>query len=449
MSFAAPLWLAVAGMVAAGLVIAHLISTSVPQRDPFPTARFVPQGAPLTVLRTQRLTDVVLLLLRLLAIAMLGLALAGAQVSRDAPTRVVLADVSRAVASASEVSDSVRALGDVPMLFAYDSVAHRVDIDSLTQLATRESVTSKASLSAALVAAHRSLSAITEGRTETELVIVSPLAREQVDSATASLVALWEGPVRVVRVAAAGSRSMDTAGDEPSALGLRPAAVEIRAVGDDPVGATLGSAVARTDAPEATAERREPSAEGSQRRAAARIVRTEPTSADSAWARRGGTLVLWPANIADSHLERRATSDTARGIAAESDVVIGDFARTHEPRAGAMMVAWLDGSAAATEAALGAGCIRDVAIPVDPVGDVALRQNFRAIVRRLVQPCGGERDFTALSDSALGLPRSASSLASPAMTGRAIVSREFLWFALAAVGFLVAEHVVRRRRVTV
>ena len=87
MSFTTPLWLVAAGAVAAGLVLAHLISTSVPQRDPFPTARFVPEGAPLTVLRTRRLTDLPLLLLRLLAVALLGIALAGAHLPRQAPSR--------------------------------------------------------------------------------------------------------------------------------------------------------------------------------------------------------------------------------------------------------------------------------------------------------------------------------------------------------------------------
>src|SRR5688572_21934633 len=192
MSFAAPLWLVAAALVAAGVVIAHLFSTSVPPRDLLPTVRFVPEGAPLAVLRTKRISDVALLLLRLLAVTLMGLALAGAHVPRRGPSRVVLVDRSRAVASIAEVRDSVAALGDDAVTIAFDSSARRVSRDSLPALTT---MPARGSLSAALVAAHRALAQL-DDRSGSELVVVSPLANEEVDSSTVRLLALWEGPVR-------------------------------------------------------------------------------------------------------------------------------------------------------------------------------------------------------------------------------------------------------------
>jgi hypothetical protein len=424
-SFAAPLWLAVAGVVAAGLILAHLISTSVPRRDPFPTARFIPEGAPLTVLRTRRLTDVALLLLRLLAVALLGLALAGARVAKGGPTRVVLADRSRAVADQAEVNDSVAALGNA-VVVSFDSGA-RVSALGARPIPTdsgQRAVRNRpqGSLSGALVLAHRTLADATKDRDKTELVIVSPLVREEIDSATAALLQLWEGPVRVVRV----STASDTR--------TQPV---VRASGDDPVVAALGGSGA-------------PSAERGKRLDESRIVRDAPTTADSLWARdSGGALVIWPAVLATSALRPRLPVDTALGVGAERHVVVGTFERTHQPADGAVLARWLDGTPAATEVVFGKGCVREVAIPVDRVGDIALRDNFRALARRFSEPCGGARDFTAVELSALrsepGEPSPRTGSDPRASSGDSEPSRLALWLALAALALLMAEQLLRRR----
>lgn len=376
MSFAAPLWLAVAAVVGAGVIIAHLFSTSVPPRDFLPTVRFVPEGAPMAVLRTRRLSDVILLLLRLLAVALIGFALAGAHVKRGGPGRVVLVDASRAVRSFTEVRDSARGAvseGGGAMLIAFDSSARRLSRDALD---TMEATEARGSLSAGLVAAHRALAGggVTDGREQTELVVVSPAVAEQIDAATARLLALWSGPVRRVRVAAA---------EAP----VRRAVV-VRATGDDPIAALI--VILRGDAPknllsESRSQHAEPGV---------RVIRSNPTRADSAWARdSGGVLLIWPADLRGSALVRRAAADTQNAVVAGSSVVVASFARTHQPRPGRTIARWIDGEAAASEASLGRGCIREVAIPVDPVGDVALRASFRGVVGTLTEPCGGARDF--------------------------------------------------------
>ena len=428
MSFAAPIWLAVAGLVAAGVVVAHLISTSVPQRDPFPTARFVPEGTPLTVLRTRRLTDLALLLLRLLAVVLLGFAFAGARISRSGPTRVVLADHSRAVASPAEVRDSVTALGSDVVVVAFDTSTRLLPrssaADSGQPGAARRS---RGSLSAALVAAHRAMADATKDRDRTELVIVSPLVNEEIDSATAPLLRLWEGPVRLIRIASAP---------------VERTQLTIRASGDDPVSASLSRGP--------IAESRGLTTEGRVPGAAIRIVRDQPNSADSLWARdSGGALVVWPAQLATSALKQRVTIDTAHGVAAGAHVVIGAFARTHDPHAGVTIARWLDGVAAAAETPLGLGCVREVAIPVDGVGDVALRDSFRALAHRMAQPCGGAGDFASVELAQLrGEPRGSgerTGMADPSSLPPDPPSRWPLILALLALMLLVGEQFLRRR----
>ena len=200
MSFAAPLWLAAAALVGAGVLYAHLFSPTIPPQGVLPTVRFIPEGAPLTVLRSRRVSDWWLLILRLLAIGLLGLALAGAHVRRSAPDRVVVVDVSRAVGAMPALIDTALAVPLGARLIVFDSAARSIPRDSLRALVRTDA---RGSLSAALVAAHRLVAAFPDDRNRTELVIVSPLAREEVDSATSKLLELWEGPVRVVRAAAA------------------------------------------------------------------------------------------------------------------------------------------------------------------------------------------------------------------------------------------------------
>ncbi|HEY7567499.1 MAG TPA: BatA domain-containing protein [Gemmatimonadaceae bacterium] len=406
MSFLTPLWLGLAGLVGAALIASHFFRRTVPPQDVFPTVRFVPEAAPLTVLRSRRLTNVGLLLLRLAAVALLGLALAGAHIARRAPPRVVIVDVSRAVGSIAEVADSALMLSDGAVFVVADSTARQVRRDSLRALARSSA---RGSLSAAIAAAHRMIADRADARRQSELVIVSPFARESQDSATTKLLAMWEGPVRMVRVAVA---------TEP----LAPA-WEVRTSGDDPVAAALGASSA---AP-----------------ATVRIVRTAASADDSAWAERGGVLVVWPRE--GTSLQTRPAADTQGAIATSRAVSVSTFTRSTQPGAGGVLVRWGDGAAAATEHAVGSGCIRYVAVPVDAVGDVALEAGFRAIARTLVEPCGGARDF----HPALIAGRAALSAAPASAAADPGAGRFPLWLALGAAALLVAEHVLRNReRVT-
>ncbi|MGQ0643221.1 MAG: hypothetical protein ACT4P6_20955 [Gemmatimonadaceae bacterium] len=275
----------------------------------------------------------------------------------------------------------------------------RDSLRALTQSSAR------GSLSAGLVAAHRAVADRAVGHSGTELVIVSPLARESHDSATAHLIALWEGPVRVVQVAAAPEPPSPT--------------WEVRTSGDDPVVAALGAASAGPPT--------------------VRVIRSAPAVQDSIWAHGGGALVIWPRDGAG--LVARAAADTQGAIATSRDVVVSSFLRSAQPHGGSALVRWGDGEPAATERVVGSGCIRDVAILVDPVGDVALGSGFRGIARTLVEPCGGARDYQAVaiaSRPALTAPPRRA----PADPGAGKLP---LWLALGAATLLLMEQLVRNR----
>jgi hypothetical protein len=410
MNFVAPLWLAAAGLVAAGVVYAHLFTSTIPPQDVLPTVRFIPDSVPLTVLRSRRVSDWLLLALRLAVVALVGLALAGAHCARRAPPNVVIVDASRAVGSMSTVIDSALSASYPGGAFiVFDSSARVVSRD---EVRTLKASAARGSLSAALVAAHR-LVGNAEGMSAAQLVIVSPGVREEVDSAVVPLIDLWQGPLRVIRVAAA----------------TRPAASswEIRAVGDDPVAAALAGRPNRRS------------------NAGVRVLRGSPTRADSQWAvNSGGALVLWPAD--GGSLERRPVADTQGGVVTSHDVVVAPFVRAFRPREGMTLARWVDGEAAATERPLGLGCVREVAIPVDAVGDVALRESFRGIAASFIERCGGAVDVEVAAVPAPAWTRFGQQPAERTIPAAPTGAGKWpLWLGALAAAGLAIEQVLRRR----
>lgn len=210
MTFLAPGFLLAGGAAACAVVALHFIMTRRPRSVPFPTARFIPDAPVAARERSLRLSDLLLLVLRVFTIMLVGIALARPVLTptREKIVRVILADVSGAVADVSETRDSVRALmrpGDE--LIAFDTSARAVGSpDSLVNHAGSGSV---ASLSAAVVAALRSGQRVRAGADSVELVIVSPIAMAENDRATAAIRRQWPGRARLVRVRATPTDSSD------------------------------------------------------------------------------------------------------------------------------------------------------------------------------------------------------------------------------------------------
>ena len=188
MTWLAPGYL-VAGIAAAlGVLILHLIVTREPRTVPLPTARFAADVTALARPRALKPSDVLLMVLRMLAVLAAAAALARPIVHpvRRPVVRIVLADHSSAVASTAEVGDSVRAIvSGSDSIVAFDSTG----------------------ISGALIRGLRAASALRERADSFELILVSPLVRGQLDAATDSIRSLWPGAVRLVRVRVAAPDS--------------------------------------------------------------------------------------------------------------------------------------------------------------------------------------------------------------------------------------------------
>jgi hypothetical protein len=281
------------------------------------------------------------------------------------------------------------------------------------------------SLSAALVAAIRAARRLERERDSVEIVVVSPFAAGEVDAATSSVRSVWTGPVRRVRVVTVPASAAVTA------------VPELRGDANDGVVAavTLNGAVV-----------------GGER---VRVVRDSLSSSDSAAARAGRTVVLWPRS-GGAQWASRPRADTAMavtvadlGLGQPNATVVAMFRRAWNSPEGRVVARWADGEPAATEATLGSGCIRSVAVEVPSAGDLALTPSFRRFARRMTEPCGLSA-VVALSDSVLdrAMPPTVSPAQSASVvpaTSEAGRSRFTAWLLGLALAAAIAEQYVRRR----
>ncbi len=211
MTFLAPWYLIGAGTIVGATVVLHLLVTRLPPGMPWPTARFVPAGPAAVRRLARRPVHPWVLLARAVAILAIGAAFAGPRPSggRRPLARVVIVDRSHAVRDARAVIDSVRAIGargpSVPLagLVLFDGSARALTgpaaLDSLDRLAIS---TRRGRLSVGLIAGIRAATRWRDRADSIELVLVSPVASDELDAATDSIRATWPGDLRLVRVAA-------------------------------------------------------------------------------------------------------------------------------------------------------------------------------------------------------------------------------------------------------
>jgi hypothetical protein len=413
-SWQLPSALVIGGLATLIVVALHFITRSEPRPEAFPTARFVPDRSLRARARTLSLSDLILLALRALAVLALAAAVAGPlrASAQGRVLRIIALDRSRAVANAAEVRDSARSLaraGDA--VVAFDTGAALVALDSLALTGAR------GSLSVALAGSIGMATRLADRADSIELVIVSPFGADELDDATLRVRRTWPGRIRLVRVAAATTTTWLSR-------------VEAQSTNDDPVVAALALAGARAPA------------------ASIRLVRAALTSSDTAWARGAGhVLVHWPATDVASW-QRRAVTDTVGAAVVGRAVIVAPFARRWT-LAGQAVARWVDGEAAAVEQAIGDGCIRDVAIPVDPASDLALRPAFRAFLSALLVPCGGARGAGAMSAAdlqSLAGPPGASHVGTAPLRDPARSSPMTPWLLALGAALLIVELGARRTR---
>lgn len=430
MSFLVPGFLLAAGALAVGAVFLHFIVTREPDQLELPTARFAPQRVIQARARQFEPRDLLLLAIRVALVLAVGAALAGPVIAppRRDVVRIVMLDRSRALANPAEAADSARALlraGDRLILF--DSSATLIEhpiSDTLDRLA-RSSQPGR--ISSALIAALRTASRLRDRADSIELVLVSPLAGEEVDVAVDSIRALWPAGIRLVPLV---SRP------EPA-----PPLVTLESTGDDPLRVAL------------------PSAAGTGAAGAIRVLRRPAGSTDSAWASQAGrVLVVWPADSASPPGWTARKPDTAGAVMAAGAVVVAPFIRwsvraaadlePSGPGPDLVVARWVDGEPAAVESPLGQGCIRTVTIPVPAAGDLVLDPRFGKLVRGLLQPCGGATEFRPADQAGR---RRLAGTALPRAGTAVLASAERMdtpwtkWLLMVALLLLGLETVARRR----
>lgn len=386
MTFLAPGWL-LAGALGALMVVAiHLLARRNPRPYPLPTTRFIPERPASAAALARRPSDLLLLLLRATAVFWLGLAFAQPVFPPPRHTALIaLVDRTRA---APVLDDSTKAL-----LAKADRV---VEFDS--------------AISSGLITAFRAAGTLRRVADSVDLLVVSPLVREEWDAATLPVARAWPGRIRVRWVA-------PVVHPEP----VSPMAIDP----EDPLAATLALLGPLPSM--------------------VRIVRRGANTADSTWASGGGALVVWPDNLEHSGWAP-VKPDTASAVATGQIVVVASFVRSVSLPLGRAIARWNDGTPAAVERPLGSGCQRDVGIPVTPVGDFVLRPSVRQLSRRLLAPCGGDRDLNRVGDAlvdSLGGPTMLASTADLGQRQEKRVPAEGILL-VAALALLLIETVVRR-----
>lgn len=477
LALAAPGYLLAALAASAAVVALHLLGWRRPPAVALPTARFVPHAAVRAVSRQVRPSDLLLLALRVAALLLTGLAMARPAMAprRAGVARVIVVDASRRVASMTEAMDSARAHVGAARTISWIRVDSSARV--VTDSAIGERGEGRGRLGSGMVAAIREAHRLARTHERVAIVIVSPFAAESWDAGVEAMRGSWDGevvpvrvPVRVTeRVAVRDGRAEPgrEMGEEAPfreppvaarartasfAAGGTPAARELPPVGD-PIGVAFARALDASAPP-------------------VRVRRSAASASDSAWAREGGIVVSWPEERGDDAaalpLETAGTTSAPDDATGAPDAVLttgsvtaaGHFRRSRVALpTGTTILRWGDGAPAATEAALGRGCIRTVGVTVSTVGDLVLRPAFLRLVREVAGVCGGGSD-TVVDDVTLArwaMGATADSLTPPSQAGgrdgrgaeRAVpAGEETLPRALLAAAALVLlmEWVVRRRR---
>jgi len=432
MTFLAPWALWAAGAVSAVVIALHILASKNPKVTALPTARFIPDVPLRATARALRLSDVMLMALRVSVVMLAGVAFARPELTRArrAVGRVVMVGATPGFNRHAAGDSAMQYYREGDIAFVFDSAAYRLSgkFPLLAVSAETFAREPRHSISAALVAGMRAASSLRGDADSVELVLVSRFRSEEFDAATSAIRAAWPGRVRVVRF----EEQPFTSYGEQIFHEVRGSALE------DPLRASLSFA-ARLDT-------------GKIKTDSVRIDRGALASVDTTWTQYGLTLVRWPANLDSSGYTRRARIDTAGAVIAGSgsdqSVVVSPFARVVDPPVGRVVARWADGSPAATERKMMNGCVRDVAIPIARSGDLALRESMRRLVTALSRQCDWEAASILASDSALASLRGTGPLVATRALDARTASPSHLVTSLlvAALALLLVEPLLRRQR---
>lgn len=424
MSFLAPGFFYASLAVAAGVVALHFIVTRQPRAAVLPTARFVPNLPANATARATRPSDLLLMLLRVLLVLLIGAGLARPifKPSRNRSARVILVDASRSVGDISAVRDSATRYyreGDAVILF--DSAARAIGGKSADSIRSVVRTERDGRLSGALISALRAGSALRDKADSLQLVVVSPLASDEFDAATDSIRSLWRGKATLVK---AGATDM---------IPVTVSPIQIRSASGDPLAVTVSRI--------------------GQLAGAAKIVRDGINADDSQTTVDSRALIDWPSSIRPERASPLVRGDTIGAVISGNSIVVSAFPRrwafTADSIRGARVVArWTDGGPAAIEWTRDKGCVRSVAVPVNPVGDLPLQTSFARFVREMAGPCAGSKVIPTASAAQIASLAGTGGLAprdsfEPRDDVRSTLAPWLIGLGLVAA---LAELFVRRRR---
>lgn len=420
MTFLAPYFLWIGLGVSAIATALHFIVTRQPHSEPFPTARFVPDIAVEAVSRARQPSDLLVLLLRVLAIMSVATAFSGPVVSlkRTSTARIILADLSRSSANISEVRDSAaKYFRPTDVLIGYDSLPRLLLApDSIGTIQQRADI---GNLSAALVSAIRAGARIRERTDSLSLIAISAFPAESWDAATDTIRSLWPGAIQIVSMAPAIPSKTPTV-----TRAIPPLPTE------DPLGYTLALAAKRAHADQL------------------QIIREEPqpsTAVQSA-----GVTLYWPSTRRPL-FAKESNGKTHGALVTKDAVVVAPFLTHWEfpadsVRGLSVIARWEDGSPAAVQRNDASRCDRSTTIPVPTKGDLVVRPEFVSVVERLISPCIAVSSYAPAGEALLSKLKGGSAAAARA-SFRPSQSRRSpytLWLFVGGIVFLVAEQFVRR-----
>jgi hypothetical protein len=407
MTFLAPGWIALAAVASLAVAAIHLIAWRLPRTVLLPTARFVPDEPARRAARTLRPSDLALLALRIAVLMLGGLALARPSLSRAPQGTAIVVAMERG--ADSTMLQDLRV--DHSVFVVFDTTA-RIHRSAASAFADRGTGSVPASLSVGLLAAVREATALRRNYASVGIVLASSLGRGAFDAATQGIRDAWRDSIRIVRIPRQRSEtraqvelvSKDKHTDDPVMSGLRLA----RANG--------------------------------LLRGEVRVVREPATADDSTWASNGHVLVEWPQVASDA-------TGRVGGVHAGDATAIGHIVPVVLGDTGRAVAWWLDGSPAAREKALGAGCIRTVGFDAVNAGDFVLSPSFQHLASELLGPCGGAEDFVAAPDSLIDGLRRAPRVpaASSASNQPWSPNRLAALLLVAAILLSIAEMAVRRQ----
>lgn len=433
----APWILGFAVLGALATVALHFLSVRRPPVLLLPTMRFLPDRPVRAVSRNARPSDLLLLLMRVAALLLIGVALAGVTWKGTGVKHGRIVVVQRGVHEDRATLQSVvgQALrggfaGDTAtrivvvdssarMLSVAESQAFKPESLSVPNPARVGTAAISPTLSAALLASVRAAAAlVAEERTvdAVELTIAAPLTRSLLDAATPAARAMWNGHVRLLDTHATATEQ--GTGTPDSVLPPRTIAF----AGEKPNEAVSSAFAVRGWLANANATGASP------------VVASQSIT------------VEWPASGAPAGWSRSAP-DTIGALIAKGSALVFPFVRSAQipdeiRNQGRAIAWWSDGRVAALEVPTASGCTRHVGVGIPSSSDVLNGQGARPLLLALSAPCGG--DFGNEPSLAAEAVRAleGSGAAAPASAFRSSTVVRTPWAAallLVAIALLVAE----------